>query len=342
MLLMECRATGNVRRLYWLPLLFLLWANIDVQFVIGIFVFLLFVVVTLIERWGTHAGIAWLECPVLPSPKAVQAMFGASLVATVITPYGASGYHVFFEQVTSAANEYFPGFQSLRFRSSQDYLLLMLTMAAFLALGMRRSRDLFQIALLLLGTIAAFHAQRDGWLLTLAAVAVVGNAVSKSSLRKGGEDARVPARQFLSAAGLALVLLAIATAIHLPHGRQAMLAEIGEGYPVAAADYIRQHQLPQPLFNSFPWGGFLTWYLPEYPVAIDGRTDLYGDDFNIQYAKVMNAEAHYSTFPPLAQAGTLLLEKKSLMGSALPHVAGFNQVYADDVAVVLVREQPQP
>ena len=70
---------------------------------------------------------------------------------------------------------------------------------------------------------------------------------------------------------------------------------------MAAAEYIRAHQLPEPLFNSFPWGGFLTWYLPEYPVAIDGRTDLYGADFNIQYAKVMNAEAHYSTFPPLNQ-----------------------------------------
>ena len=341
-LLIDCRATGNVRRLYWLPLLFLLWANIDVQFVIGIFVFLLFVVVTLIERWGTHAGIAWLECPVLPSPKAIQVMFGASLVATAITPYGASGYHVFFEQVTSAANDYFPGFQSLRFRTPQDYLLLMLAMAAFLALGMRRSRDLFQIALLVLCTIAAFHAQRDAWLATLAAVAILGNAVSQTNLQTGRDDARVPARQFLSAAGIGAGLLAIATAIHLPHGRQGLLAEIGEGYPVAAADYIREHQLPQPLFNSFPWGGFLTWYLPEYPVAIDGRTDLYGDEFNIQYAKVMNAEAHYSTFPPLAQAGTILLEKKSLMGSALPNVAGFKQVYADDVAVVLLREQSQP
>ena len=121
-----------------------------------------------------------------------------------------------------------------------------------------------------------------------------------------------------------------------------MLAKIGEAYPVAAADYIRQHQLPQPLFNSFPWGGFLTWYLPEYPVAIDGRTDLYGDDYNIQYAKVMNAEAHYSTFPPLNEARTILLEKKSLMGTALPSVQGFKQVYSDDVAVVLVREQPGP
>jgi hypothetical protein len=341
-LLVQFRATGHVRPLYWLPPLFLLWANLDVQFVIGIFVFVLFVVVTLIERWGARGGIAWLERPALPSPKAIQILFGASLVATAITPYGASGYHVFFEQVTSAANVYFPGFQSLRFRTTQDYLLLLLVMTAFLALGMRRSRDLFQIALLVLGTVAAFHAQSDAWLVTLAAVAIIGNAVPRSNLQSGLEDTRIPARQFLSAAALALMLLAIATAIHLPHGRQALLAEIGEGYPVAAADYIREHQLPQPLFNSFPWGGFLTWYLPEYPVAIDGRTDLYGDDFNIQYAKVMNAEAHYSTFPPLAQAGTILLDKKSLMGSALPHVAGFNQVYADDVAVVLVREQPQP
>jgi hypothetical protein len=274
--------------------------------------------------------------------NALAAVTLASLVATVITPYGWNLYGLFLARVTSAANIYFPGFQSLRFRSPQDYLLLLLVMAAFLALGMRRSRDLFQIALLLLCTMAAFHAQRDAWLVTLAAAAVLGNAVPQTNLQSSREDARIPARQFFSAAALALVLLAIATAIHLPHGRQGLLAEIGEGYPVAAADYIREHQLPQPLFNSFPWGGFLTWYLPEYPVAIDGRTDLYGDDFNIQYAKVMNADAHYSTFPPFAQAATILLEKKSLMGTALPSVSGFKQVYADDVAVVLVREQPAP
>jgi hypothetical protein len=341
-LLMDCRTTGDVRLLYWLPLLFLLWANLDVQFVVGVFVLLLFLAACAIEQWGTRSGIAWLVRSPQPPLSALGVVTVASLVATVITPYGWNCYGVFFARATSAANSYFPDYQSLRFRSPQDYLLLLLAMSAFLALGIRRSRDLFLITLLVLGAMAAFHAQRDAWLVTLASVAIVGNAVPQTDLQAGREDKRVPPRQFLSAAGLALLLLAAATAIHLPHGRAAMLAEIGEGYPVAAADYIRQHQLPQPLFNSFPWGGFLTWYLPEYPVAIDGRTDLYGDDFNIQYAKVMNAEAHYSTFPPLARAGTILLEKKSLMGSALPHVAGFNQVYADDVAVVLVREPSQP
>jgi hypothetical protein len=337
-LLMDCRTTGNVRRLYWLPLLFLLWANVDVQFVIGIFVLLLFVVVTLIEQWGTRSGIAWLERSSSPPLNPLGIVTAASLLATLITPYGWNGYGVFFARATSAANTYFPDYQSLRFRTPQDYLLLLLAMAAFLALGMRRSRDVFQIALLVLAVMAAFHAQRDAWLVTLAAVAIVGNAIPQAER----ESARVPASQLLTAAGMALLLLAVATALHLPHGRRALLAEIGEGYPVAAADYIRQHQLPHPLFNSFPWGGFLTWYLPEYPVAIDGRTDLYGDEFNIQYAKVMNADAHYSTFPPFAQAATILLEKKSLMGTALPSVSGFKQVYADDVAVVLVREQPAP
>lgn len=339
-LLMGCRAPGNIRRLYWLTPLFLVWANVDVQFVLGIVLLLLFVAACAIEQWG--ASIDWLERSSSLSLSTLAALTAASLVATVITPCGWNLYGLFFARATSAANVYFPGFQSLRFRSPQDYLLLLLVMAAFLALGIRRSRDPFPIALLVLCTLAAFHAQRDAWLATLAAVAIIGNAVPQTDLQSGHHDARISASQALSAAALALVLLAIATAIHLPYGRQAVLAEIGEGYPVGAADYIRLHQLPQPLFNSFPWGGFLTWYLPEYPVAIDGRTDLYGDDFNIQYAKVMNADAHYSTFPPLAQAGTILLEKKSLMGMSLPNVAGFNQVYADDVAVVLVREQPQP
>jgi hypothetical protein len=341
-LLMDSRRTGSIRPLYWLPLLFLCWANLHVDFVLGIAALLLFIAASAIESRGARAGVVWLERSSNPPVNALGIVVAASVVASLITPYGWNLYGLFFTQAASAANRYFPGFQALRFRSPQDYLLLLLTMAAFLALGMRRSRDLFQIALLVLCTIASFHAQRDTWLVTLAAVTILADAVPETHSQTEGEIQPFPKSQLFIAAGLACVLLVAAAAIHLPHSRKAMMAEIGEGYPVAAADYIRDHQLPQPLFNSFPWGGFFTWYLPEYPVAIDGRTDLYGDDFNIQYAKVMNAEAHYSTFAPLNQAGTILLEKNSLMGTALATVPGFKVAYSDNVAVVLVREQPQP
>ncbi len=121
-----------------------------------------------------------------------------------------------------------------------------------------------------------------------------------------------------------------------------MLGQLAETYPVAAADYIREHQLPAPLFNSLPWGGFLTWYLPQYPVAIDGRADLYGPDLNAHYAKTMKFKEHYSTFAPLGEANTILLEKKSHMAIALATVPAYKTAYSDNVAVVLVRDQSQP
>jgi hypothetical protein len=213
----------------------------------------------------------------------------------------------------------------------------LLVMSAFLALGIRRSRDPFQIGLLVFVTVLSFRAQEDIWLATLVAVAIVSNAVSEND----SSQTRTSAWRCATAAMVGLVVLLVAMVSHGLRGDQAILARISTGFPVAAADYIREQHLPQPLFNSYRWGGFLAWYLPEYPVAVDGRSDLYGADFNIQYAKVMNAETHYSAFSPFDQARTILLEKDSLMGEALPAVAGFTVAYADDVAVVLLRPEQQ-
>jgi hypothetical protein len=45
-------------------------------------------------------------------------------------------------------------------------------------------------------------------------------------------------------------------------------------YPVQAADYVREQELPTNLFNTYEWGGYLMWTLfPEYLVFFDGRQD---------------------------------------------------------------------
>ncbi len=337
-LLVRYRLTGAARDLYWLPPLFLLWANLDVQFVYGMVVLLMFAAGIAVERWIESAGIEHETPGAVFKPIAMVA--AASLVATMVTPHGWNLYRLFFSQAVSAANLYFPSQQALRFRSPQDYLLLLLTMAAFLALGMRRTRDFFQIGLLVLATPLAFRAQANTWLLVLAAVAILANASQASAAQE--QVAGFSWSQCAMAAGLAVAILIVVTAVFVPRDNKAILAKVAQSYPVGAADYIRDQHLAPPLFNSLPWGGFLAWYLPEYAVAIDGRTDLYGPDFNIDYAKVMNADAHYSTFAPLNGAGTLVLEKESLMGKALPSVRGFKVAYAEGVAVVLVREEQKP
>ena len=346
-LLMAFRREPATRAIWFVPGLFLLWANLDQHFVYGVLTLVWFSAACAIQQWAARKEIDWpkTENSLLPL-RTLAAITGASLLVTFMTPYGWSGYSTFWTNATSAANPYFPHFQSLRFRIPQDYVVMLLAMAAFLSLGIRRSRDLFQVGLLVLCLAAAFHSQRDTWLVVLAAVAIIGNAALQETAASGTQRVtsltlRASGRPFLVAAGLSLVIV-LATFVVRGPSREGVLIKIGQAYPVAAADYIRQNKLPAPLFNSFSWGGFLTWYLPQYPVAIDGRTDLYGADTNIQYAKVMNFEAHYSTYPALNDAATILVEKNSPAGRALPGARGFSKAYEDNVAVVLLRDKAEP
>lgn len=328
-LLLEARRSGRVRPLWGLTPLFLVWANVHMQCAYGVAVILLFFGVIAIEKSSQgqelRAAHAW---------NAV----GAAIIATFATPYLWGGYAAFFRTAFSTANAYLPDFQALGFRQPQDYLLLLLAMSAFLVLGLRRSRDLFQIALLAGCLGLSFYSRRDGWLVTLASLAVLGEALTDRSTKESVSHEQAEMKTpVLVAFGTAVVLATVLLVVRVPRSQDALLAKAAHAYPVGACDYIRGHRLPQPLFNAYEWGGFLTWYLPEYPVAIDSRGDLYGGDTVAEYSKVMNADVPYTAFPAVAEAQTILLPKSAIMASALSSVPIFKVAYSDDVAVVLSR-----
>jgi len=337
LLLNESRGTDSVRPLFWLPPLFLVWANLDIQFVFGILLLALFLTTSFIQDFGLRSGVEHLQQKWAPvSRRNAGIVATLCLIATFVTPYSYHLYGIFFASVTSVANRYFPDFHAMSFRRPQDYVLMLLTMGAFLALGLRRSRDSFQIALMIGCAMLSFHAQRDAWLAALAAIAVIAEAIRDTGGTTDADHKRVWNRQTLIAGGLSVAILMLAAALRIPSSHEALMAKTAQTYPVAASNYIREHQLPQPLFNSYEWGGFLSWYLPEYPVAIDGRAGLYDDDFII-YFKAMNADLPYMAYPALAHARTLLLQRNSLMGEALSTLPAFGVAYSDSVAVVLTR-----
>jgi hypothetical protein len=110
---------------------------------------------------------------------------------------------------------------------------------------------------------------------------------------------------------------------------------VAETQPVRACNFIREHRLPQPLFNPYAWGGFVSWYLPDYPVSIDQRRGLFSEGEEIDYFKVMNAEIGYREYGPMNGARTLLLDKVSVVGEALRGLPGFKFAYEDDLSLVL-------
>jgi hypothetical protein len=361
LLIFESRERPGV--LYGLAPLFLLWANVDHQFVYGIGLIVLFVAVVAIARMlgimkgsrrpsGISSAVALFPAlkrraaggrssaaSTSPSLLSVAIPAGLSLLATLITPSFYRPYATFVGSIAGSAQPYLPDYKAMSFHQPQDYVLLLLTMAAFLALGRRQSRDPFLILLLSLAAMLSFYAQRNVWMAVLVAVAIIGDEAATSSPQITGLWFQGREKWAGSVAvGLAGCALLVLIFLGLPRDCQGLLAKVAETYPVGASNYIREHRLPEPLFNAYEWGGFLTWYLPQYPVAIDSRTELYGDDFIILYSKAMNADVPYTAFPAMAEARTLVFPKKSVLGEALSTVAGFKVAYSDDVGLVLTRE----
>ena len=110
-------------------------------------------------------------------------------------------------------------------------------------------------------------------------------------------------------------------------------------YPAGAVEFLREHRPPGPLYNHFNWGGYLIWTLPEYPVGIDGRTNLYGED-RLQHAfdTWMGLDG-WDRDPDLLAAGVIIAPKNldtpltDLLRSASDR---WRIVYEDAAAVVFV------
>ena len=112
---------------------------------------------------------------------------------------------------------------------------------------------------------------------------------------------------------------------------------ISRDYPVNAINFLRRNPVPGPLYNNLNWGGFLMWYLPELPVAIDGRNDLYGDELDQLFYRSESAYPSYATDPYLGDASVVILEARLPLAKILTIDPRFQLIYEDAVATVFAR-----
>jgi len=338
--LLASLGSGSVRRLYWLIPLFVLWANLHIQFVAGLALLALFLIASLVEYWLRVLNVRWLRPRSVSLPLVqVSAIAVACVLATFVTPYGFRLLPDFFKsQYSDVAFVHFSEMAAMTFRRPQDYVLMLLVMMAFLALGRKRSLELFDLLVLLAGTALAFRIQRDGWLVVLPAIAVLSRVSFSERHESEPQGMTVRTWEWGAAAAAAAVVLAIA-AVRLP-GRDALINRIGQNLPVKACEYIVSNKMPAPLFNEYSWGSFLIWYLPDYPVAVDSRMELYGDEVLTKYFDVVGGKERLDSDSMVTRAGTLLLERNSPMAKALRNLPALSSqyrlVYSDEMANVFV------
>jgi hypothetical protein len=266
--LMHAREQHRVPPL-WLALVMLVWVNMHASFALGLLLIGPFALEALIEE---------------PDKKRVIIGWGSlgivCLVASLINPNTFTALLMPISAFTSSnitlINEFKP--TDMSFTPWFEYSLLFL-LGLCLFRGARVPPVRLVVVLLLLHL--AFQHMRHQALFIIVAPLLLASSLAHEKLAKELDAGR---RQRLVALGgvALLVLVAIRLATPLP-------APNSERNPTAAIAAVPAELRGQPVLNSYSFGGPLILYgIRPY---IDGRTDLYGDPFLVDYQAMLEGNA---------------------------------------------------
>jgi hypothetical protein len=334
-LLLEASRSGRVELLYWLPLIFFVWANLHIQFIYGLFLVGLLMATTVTQRvassWGiTPSFLLPANLPALP----LVGVFAACVLATMLGPNLYHPYVAVYDYSKAKfAYKIIIELQPLSFRGPSHFALLALTAFGFYAIGWRKKIDLFKLAMLTICSVVAYRTMRDAWFIAIPAAACIADFPAPEAERDRSENWM---ENLGIAAAVAVLLVVVSRGTDFtPRGID---LAISSEYPVNAVNFLRRQPQPGPLYNNLGWGGFLMWYMPDYPVAIDGRNDLYGDQLDELFYDSQSANSGYLTDPYLNEAGVIVLQADLPLAKILTADPRFQLIYQDALAVVFARK----
>jgi hypothetical protein len=329
--LLEAHRSARIQSLYWLPVIFLFWTNLHIQFIYGLFLVGLYVVVNLVQRaasWLGYESSLFLP-PSLPA-LSLLAIFVACILATLAGPNTYHPYLAVYEYSRAKFTySVIIELQPLSFRYFSQFTELFIAAAGFYAVGWHKKLDPFKLSLLAITSVVAFRTQRDGWFICLPAAACVADFPVS-----GRQNERLASWREAAAVAAVVAILLLLFIAPTDMTERGLDRAISADYPVNAINFLRRHPVPGPLYNNLNWGGFLMWYMPDYPIAIDGRNDLYGDELDRLFYATQSAEKSYSTDPYLNESGVVLLDSKLPLAKVLSVDPRFDLLYHDDIATV--------
>ena len=368
---------GEADRLWWLPVLMLVWANSHGGFAVGFILWGVYLVGRLGEwangrmgeetngRMGEWAegrrgdgaqgalvgrpeiGSASENRPFAHPPIRPFLYVGAvMLVAVALNPAGPRLLLYPFETVQiEALQDFIQEWQSPNFHERQVWPFAAQIFLLFGAAGISRKPLITEHFLLITAFgFLSLLAGRNIAIFSLAATVVLarlaGPVVDEVGERLGVRlNVDRPARGVRGVVNwtlAVLILLAAGLKAASVYPRAVNEAAFADFLPVGAVEYIRENEPDGRLFNAYNWGAYLLWALPEYPVFVDGRTDLYDDEVIGEWLRVVRAEPGWEEVLEEWEVGFVLIEPGYPIATSLES-AGWNKAFEDETAVVLVK-----
>ena len=318
---------GQTKALCFLPLIFLLWANLHGTFLLGLAVLGIFWLVQVVKNFRPDFSLTCL----------------ISTGVTLLNPFGLTIY-----------KEAFRHFGSPLLRTVYEWKpvdptnlagMLFIIFAAVILLYLlfaKKERDFYQILILVALLFLGFTKRRFVPLFVLASLPLLVQIIRK--------ETKALKSEWLEPAAYIIVTVAFlyASLIRLPKLNLSSFSWndlcLSGPSPTAcsekAVEFLKQN-LPQgKMFNLYQWGGYLTYRLPEKKVFIDGRMHLWekGDQKIIEdYGQIFEARPGWEEKLEEYNVSWIFVPGLSPLHKAVWYHPNWQQIYNDRFSVVFIK-----
>ena len=329
----------KVDRLWLIPMLMVVWVNLHGGFAIGF-----------ILMFGTIAGeilgrVFDGATPDVLTWRQIGKLIVVTVIAAavlVINPNTAQMWTYPFRTVgIGVLQSFIQEWNSPNFHGRETWPFVFLLLGTLAAVGIG-SRKLDWTDLVLVGGTAflAMYAGRNISVFAIVTTPVFTRHLHSWLEEKGWRLPRSrPARGAMLILNYVLLILVGGGALlyMLTTLNPKTVQKAQEDYlPVKVANYLNESVDPQTagaMFNSYNWGGYLMFAAPQFPVFVDGRTDLYDDTLLTEWLNTTLGKDWQQTFAKW-KIKLVVIEKDSALAGILRTEEGWKEVYTDEKAAV--------
>jgi hypothetical protein len=311
--------------LWGLPLLMLLWANLHGSFILG------FLLVGAALVFGKR------------DRKKVLLTLVAMALVVLINPRGIGAWSFVLFSMQNASIQNFvtewqpPVNQGLLRNFFFGWYLLFMLLAG---LSSRKLSSLEWVWVLGFGWMAFSASRYDIWFLFIIAPL---SAFLLAGILKEPQNApsQIPAMNIIL--GMILFILPL---LLFPSVRSTWMPDPPSVYadstPIEAAAWLKDHpELPDPIWADMSFESYLLYALPERPVWIDPRFEVYPPEHWQDYVDVRNGLWYWEYILNENQINVLLVAKarQPKLILALEDSPNWEEIYQDEISLIFIRSE---
>lgn len=352
--LMNDRRQASHRTCLWLlSPLFALWVNLHAGVLVGVGILLLFAVGDALEAALMARGDP-ARTLLFARAKRLGWVTAACVAATLITPYASGIYHNVSATLGNAtAMNTVVEWLSPDFHAPYGkWLETFLALLVLCLVGSRRRKEIAPVLALVALAHTAFLAYRNVPLFALTATLLIArharSALSAFLARWPAEPsgspslfgANPPVRPAL-VVGVVFGLLSVLRVTKILRdasenapGLTERIARVSialDSFPERACRFLETERFPSGLrlYNDYDYGGYLIWRLPQFPVFVDGRADIYFGRVLEDYVKVHRLDYDWRAILARYKPDMVMLSAQVAQARLFAAAPDWTLVYAD-------------